>query len=652
MLSFTIFAINFLGAKIVEMTVVDDMSCWVKIYQQSGIYWRHAWLGTCSINSCKYETLSTDYVNFDYLSQNEDNGFAFYMKWDDLYFISWNQTKNPLDVPPNSIENLVVGDYGISKTILQSDSALDFRGLGRSSEVGILLDGRGNGSWFVVVATDGMTIDTNTRIPGWKNLAGDHYMANTATLYLWKTDCGSFVIPTISTNPPTDSPTANPSPIPTPIPSLAPTLNPTASPTDNPTVSPTTSSPSYGPSSMPSTVPTLIPTTRPTPTPSSGPSLQPTRLSTLLPSPNPSISNGDSQVVKGNDNAILYMLVGFSLGCFLVLLIAVLLRWRRFDVNRPKEMKKTIVELGKMTGHRAMAFRDRGVSMELELEYPSTIPKVERNSASSISHSLSNLHRRPTNFDPNSHLYVEGRLSNHSYQQQKETRRRSISRSRTHTYSTDRPLNEQVELERVGFDEVTVLPKRKNTPMRISLTPRMTTKPQRKIMEDEKWRKRVNGTLENETDESWASGVKRKKFVMDTNSPELKPLPRGEVSTYFPDNLFDLDCDPQSRSGSRGDIRSRSNSRVLTPKTKIQGADRAEGQAIVGDFPKWGNESSREPQSSRSVICMGKHNNPLLGIHFSSPSKTYSDTSPHKDISRKDDSVHTIPFEMDLDIDC
>jgi len=385
--------------------------------------------------------------------------------------------------------------------------------------------------------------------------------------------------------------------------------------------------------------------------------MQPTRLSTLEPSTHPTISTGDSQVVKGNDNAILYMLVGFSLGGFLVLLLGVLLHWRRYDGNRPDEMKKTVVELGRITGNRAMSFRDSGVSMELE--YPRTMAKLERNSASSISNSLSNLHRRPINFDPNSHIYVEGRLSNQSFQQQKETRRRSISRSRTHTYSTDRPLNEQVELEGLGMsyktktgEEVTVLPKWKNTPMRISLTPRMKTIPQRKIIEDERERKIVYGS-ENESDVSLESRVKMKKFVMDTNSPELKPLPRGEVS--LPDNLLDdeaLDCAPQSRSGSKLEIRSRSNSRVLTPK-KIHGADRAEGQAILGEFPRWGNETGREAQSSRSVICLDKHNNFLLGMRLSSPSHTYTDTnSPYKDISPKDESVIVVPYEMELGTDC
>jgi len=557
---------------------------------------------------------------------------------------------NPLAVSLNYTENLLVGDYsnyGVSKTILQYGSELDFRGLGLSSEVGVLLDGRGNGSWFVVTATDGISVGTNSGIPGWKNIANDFYMTNTAILYLWDTTCGSWVIPSTSmSDSPTVLPTTNPSPIPTPIPSPSPTLNPTASPTDYPTVSPTTSLPSNGPSALPSPVPTSKPTTSHTITPSSRPSAQPTWRSTLEPTPRPSISNAASQVAHGNEKAILYMIVGFSVGGFLVLLIVVLLHWRRYDAHRHNEIKKTIVELSKMASHRARSLREREVS--LELEYPNTKTIAERNSTSSFSRSLSNIRTSTIGFEPvYSQEYIEGRSSRHSLQLPKPTMRRSMSRSKTHTYTPDWVQNQHGDLEGFEFsypsrttDEGKVLPKRTNQPMRISLSPRMKVRPPRKITEWEKESCSINGESENESENSAASAVEMMVPARDQKSQEWKLLLK-EPSTHFQDYRKDDDAAEfasQRRTGSKGEKPSRTDSRILPAKTKTQGATAGEGHATHGELGKWGGEYSRELQSSRSL---DEHNSFRPGIY--SLSKSYSDTSYRKDISKKDKSVNKIP---------
>jgi len=83
MLSFAIVGLNLLGAQMVEMAAVDDMSCWIKIYQQSGhpITWYHSIISTCSVDRCSYRPFtSADYLYFDDLSKYNDSGFGFYMK--------------------------------------------------------------------------------------------------------------------------------------------------------------------------------------------------------------------------------------------------------------------------------------------------------------------------------------------------------------------------------------------------------------------------------------------------------------------------------------------------------------------------------------------------------------------------------------------
>jgi len=656
MLSFTIVALNLLGAQMVEMAALDE-SCWTKIYQQSGITWYHTIITTCSVDRCSYSPFtSSDYLYLDDLSEYNDNGFGFYMKWDDIYFLTWKQMTNPLLVNSNYTENLLVGDYshyGVSKTIFQYGSELDFRGLGLSADVGALLDGRGNGSWFVVTATDGISVGTDSGIPGWKNVAGNFYMTNTAVLYVWNTMCGSWVIPSMS-DPPTAIPTANPSPIPTPVPSASPTLNPTASPTDYPTVSPTTSLPSNGPSSIPSPVPTSKPTRSPTITPSFRPSTQPTWHPTFDPTPRPSTSAAASasQVTHGNEKLLLYMLVGFSVGGFLVLLIVVLLYWRRYEAHRHDEIKKTIVELSKMTSHRASSLRESGVS--LELEYANTKALAERNSTSSFSRSLSNIRTSTVGFDPvNSYDYIEGRPSNHSLQLPRPTMRKSLSRSKTHTYTPDWVMNQHGDLEGLEFsypskttDEGKVIPKWTNKPMRISPSPRMKVIPPRKIMEWERESWSINGESENESENSETSGLKMIISGKDEKFQEGKLLSKEQTSTYLQDYGKDRDAvefASQKGSGSKGDRTSRTDSRVLPAKIMTQGATSGEGHATRGELSKLWAEYSRDPQSSRSL---DEHNSFRPDIY--TLSKTYSDTSHHKDISKKDKAENKIPLDIDL----
>jgi len=241
---------------------------------------------------------------------------------------------------------------------MQYGSLLDFRGLGLSSDNGVLVDGRSHfGSWFAIGVSVSVehTGDFSIGIPGWRNRAGNYYLANKTRLYVWDTGCGSWNMPYFS---PTFQPTAVPTINPSPRPSEPPTPNPTTLPTKTPTEPPTTPIPSPVPSPCPSskatiqptatptTHPTASPMTHPTPAPSLEPTTWNTKEPTFKPSSEPSTSNDDVVIVANhNDHKILYMLVGFSVSGFLVFAAGLLLCSKRVDMKRSEEVRKTVLEL-------------------------------------------------------------------------------------------------------------------------------------------------------------------------------------------------------------------------------------------------------------------------------------------------------------------
>jgi len=370
-LRFNLVIWRLIGAQMVEMNFVDVNSCWVRIYEQSNpITWEQTTISTCTLKDCKYSPSSTDYLNFDDLSLYEDRGYGFYMVWDDIYYMTWKQKTNPLEVLIDSTEKLLTGDYyyyGLSPNIFQYRSILDFGGLGLSSDVGVLVDGRSKfGPWFAIGVSKNVkhTGGNSIGIQGWRNRAGYYYLANKTKLYVWDTGCGSWKIPSFS---PTFKPTAVPTINPTTKPSKFPTQNPTTSPTKTPTEPPTTTVPSPVPSPFPSSKPTIKSTA--TPTTHAAPALEPTTWNTMEPSfepsPNPSISNSGLVIMaSNNDHKLLYMIVGFSVTGFLVLAAAVLLCSKRVEMKRSEDVKQTILELYKMGTISNSTLRDSAMFQE------------------------------------------------------------------------------------------------------------------------------------------------------------------------------------------------------------------------------------------------------------------------------------------------
>lgn len=377
MLNFTLITLRLIGAQtMVQMNSVDVNLCWVKIYQQGNpTTWEDSTISNCSISSCQWLPSSgNDYMNFDDLSSYEDRGYGFYMEWDETYYMTWKQKWNPLEVPIDSTENLLAGEYytyGLSSSIYRYVSLLDFGGLGLSSDVGVLVDGRSNfGPWYAVGVTLSVahTGPYSIGIAGWRNRAGNYYLANTTRLYVWDTGCGSWTIPSISpTIRPTVVPTLNPSQPPTLEPSETPTSNPTPLPTETPTQIPSTPVPSpcssckatMQPTSTPMIHPTGSPTTHPTQAPSLRPTTYNTKQPAMKPTSSPTISNGGVDFVPSNsDHKILYMFVGFSVSSFVLLAAALFLCSRRIERTRGEKVKQTILELHRLGTFSNSSLRD------------------------------------------------------------------------------------------------------------------------------------------------------------------------------------------------------------------------------------------------------------------------------------------------------
>lgn len=333
-----------------------DNGGWVKIYQQSGTSLWHS-VDICGIYGCLYRPISTDYLNFDKVYSYEGNGYAFLMVWDKDYWIQWKQEYSPHILSSQSTPNPLSGEY--EDTLYASENLLengtpDFYGLSRSSDNGVILDGRNaNGAWFAVGVTPAIELtdgDTSNGLPAWVAVGNNgtvtHY-ANLVQLYVWDPICGNWGgFPTES--PTTPLPTATPSPMPThapttPFPTSSPTFPPSVSPTDIPTLPPT-ESPTLPPTESPTLPPTSDPTTqipsrRPTEVPTNDPSKAPTR--TPIPTRQPTDEPEESTTSEGSQKSnFLWLLVGFlalgfiALACFVLLCNLKLRKSKRDSVNK------------------------------------------------------------------------------------------------------------------------------------------------------------------------------------------------------------------------------------------------------------------------------------------------------------------------------
>merc|ERR1719285_1301601 len=523
-----------------KMGAVDDKTCLIRIYQQAGnpVTWLSSFLSTCFVGSCQYKPLvGTDYIYWDDLHLNNDNGYAFYMVWDDIYWLTWKQEKNPLSIEPLSTEYLLIGDYGVSSNIHSYGTLLDFGGLGRSTDSGVLLDGRSDfGSWFSVGVTESieLTQTPNTKIPGWRNRAQQIYWANTVILYLWNTTCGTWRISSLSpTNPPTTPPTKPPSPIPTSQPSRSPTPVPTTFPTKYPTSSPTDN-------------PSPAPTVQPTPT--SQPTDKPTQWPTYEPSPGPIFNVVDIEVKSSNEDHFLYMITGFSVGGFLVICFFLIICWKRFDGNQSEDMTKTMVEIERIRNSRIRTLDDKTILQHLDLS--PTLGQLDSNL------SLSRISRSrpcPSIASSNSrlsHMQIEGAhntLRNSGNHKPVEIMRRSsMSRSRSHIRNSrktsrnigtpQRTPTGHDELNRMEFsygsipqtpmelssrtntiNEPSVIRKRVHLSRRSSLSSRVIKQAKKKLDDAVRETKRTLDSSESETDSSESSDVKLKSSTAPRN---------------------------------------------------------------------------------------------------------------------------------------
>jgi len=252
----------------------------VKVYQQSASsIWHAGAISMCKLSSCLYSSMaSTDYLNFDIISSYQGNGYAFLIAWDDNSWIQWKQKDNPLTLSADSEPDPLSGDFEftlVASNDILSRGNVDFHGLSRSWDLGVMFDGRSSmGTWFAIGVTEAANTDITDNllfgIPGW--ITGPensirHY-STLVKLYVWDPICGNWG------NFPTESPTTHfPTVIPptfqptTPSPTVSPSFAPTESPTITPTMPPT-KFPTHQQTSYPTT---LHPTWYPTPSKTNNP---------------------------------------------------------------------------------------------------------------------------------------------------------------------------------------------------------------------------------------------------------------------------------------------------------------------------------------------------------------------------------------------
>jgi len=290
---------------------------WAKVYSQKTSNGGFPTSLSCSTTQCSHWTMfTTDSLKFDNFDQYkaEDGAIAFTMVWDDEYYIQWEQGENPVEVSADSPNTWKTSAYYYTLTVsdeMNQYGQMDFNGLGRSADAGIMFDGRcSSGAWFAIgVSTQMQLIDFDDGIPGFISISGYNYTADLVELYVWLPECGDWTrqaepsdAPTfVPTSIPTKSmaPTQWPTQHPTPAPTYAPTFSPTPAPSDAPTEAPSprptlaptpgpTNVPSNNPTGMPTHSPTFSPTTSPTVRPTDFPSNTPTVSPTQVPTPNPS----------------------------------------------------------------------------------------------------------------------------------------------------------------------------------------------------------------------------------------------------------------------------------------------------------------------------------------------------------------------------
>jgi len=563
-----------------------------------------------------------------------------------MYWLTWKQEQNPLLVPKDSKDNLLTGDYyyyGVSPSIANQGSLLDFGGLGLSEEDGVLLDGRSS-PWFAVGVTE-LFPPVDRKIPAWRTKDENNYLANTTILYVWKyTECGSWIIPSFSpTKPPTPPPSDSPTPTPTTFPTEHPTKSPTTgSPSKSPSPAPSKNpspAPSKNPSAAPTINPTPTPTTYPTPNPSSRPTEKPTLQPTFERSPVPTVVWTGIKLDSSNDNQFLYMLAGFSVGGFLVVCFILILCWMRLDGSRSEEMRKTMVEIERIRSSRIRSLEDKAGSQPRDF-LPAPAPPLRNNlSLSRVSPNYSSTHPGHIVLNSSPSILIDGKPSisrTSGYQLPIESTRSKYSVSKSKSYipsprSTSRGQEDSSRMELsypsilpviqmpmelslisgTTTDEASIIRRRRHRQRRSSLSPRVGKRGRRKTEEEVRSRVTPADSSESESDSSQSSSLGQKKT--STARRKSKGLledawSKGQSEAYLHECWSDEDPAPEPR--------------------------------------KWRRELSRDTHSVRSLRSVDEHTS-LRPIAYRTPSVTYSETSHQKDTSVRDLSLYLVPQNGD-----